>query len=360
MVRPICAIINSNALKNNLKIIKKIAYKSKVWAVLKADAYGHGIKNIYSVIKYDSDGFAILTLDEAIILRKNGCIKPILLLEGFFNREELYLIYKYFLTITIHNKWQLNNLIKFKSKYPINIYIKINTGMNRLGFPIKDVIPIINIIKKKINVYNITLMTHFADASKNSSFVKKQINNIKNIINIYHNFSYSFANSAAILWHSYSYYDWIRTGIILYGASPTGVWEDIAKKKIQPVMTLKSKIISIQKIYPGDIIGYNCQYYTNTKNRIGIIACGYADGYPRNINHNKTYVLIKGIKTLILGSISMDMIVVDLNNIPTAKIGSSVELWGENIKIDDIAKSSNTIGYELMCSVSKRVPRILK
>ncbi|QJC38378.1 alanine racemase [Enterobacteriaceae endosymbiont of Donacia fulgens] len=359
MVRPICAIINSNALKNNLKIIKNIAYKSKVWSVLKADAYGHGIKNIYPIIKNNSDGFAILTLDEAIILRKNGCNKPILLLEGFFNKEELYFIYKYFLTITIHNKWQLNSLIKYKSKYPINIYIKINTGMNRLGFPVKDVIPIINIIKNKINVYNITLMTHFADASQNSYFVKKQINNIKKNINVYHNFPCSFANSAAILWHSYSYYDWIRTGVILYGASPTGDWKDISKKKIQPVMTLKSKIISIQKIYPGDTIGYNCRYYTKKKHRIGIVACGYADGYPRNIN-NKTYVLIKGIKTLILGNVSMDMIVIDLTNIPTAKIGSSVELWGENIKIDDIAKSSNTIGYELMCSVSKRVPRILK
>lgn len=359
MVRPIYAAINSNALKNNLKIIKNIAYKSKIWSVLKADAYGHGIKNIYPIIKDDSDGFAILTLDEAIILRKNGCNKPILLLEGFFNKEELDLIYKYFLTITIHNKWQLNKLIKYKSKYPINIYIKINTGMNRLGFPVKDIISIINTIKNKIKVYNITLMTHFADASQNSYFVKKQINNIKKNISIYHNFSCSFANSAAILWHSYSYYDWIRTGIILYGASPTGNWKDISKKKIQPVMTLKSKIISIQKIYPGDTIGYNRRYYTKKKHKIGIVACGYADGYPRNISNN-TYVLIKGIKTLILGSVSMDMIVIDLTNIPTAKIGSSVELWGKNIKIDDIAKSSNTIGYELMCSVSKRVPRILK
>ncbi|QJC37153.1 alanine racemase [Enterobacteriaceae endosymbiont of Donacia thalassina] len=358
MVRPICAIIHTNALKNNLKIIKKIASKSKIWSVLKADAYGHGIKNIFPILK-NSDGFAILTLDEAIILRENGCKKPILLLEGFFNKEELCLIYKYFLTITLHNKWQLNNLIKYKSKYPINIYIKINSGMNRLGFPVKDITNIINIIKNQINVYEITLMTHFADASKNSNFIRKQINNIqKNIIN-YRNFSCSFANSAATLWHSYSHYDWIRTGIILYGASPTGNWQDIAKKKIQPVMTFKSKIISIQKISSRETIGYDCQYYTNKKYIIGIVACGYADGFPRNIN-NKTYVLIKGIKTLILGNVSMDMIAIDLTNIPEAKIGSSVELWGKNIKIDDIAKSSNTIGYELMCSVTKRVPRILK
>ncbi|QJC36332.1 alanine racemase [Enterobacteriaceae endosymbiont of Donacia simplex] len=359
MIRPIYAIINTNAVKNNFKIIKNIAYKSKIWSVLKADAYGHGIKNIFPIIKNDTDGFAVLTLDEAIILRENGYNKPILLLEGFFNKEELSLIYKYFLTITLHNKWQLNKLIKYKAKYPINIYIKINSGMNRLGFSVKDITQIINIIKNQINICKITLMTHFSDASKNSNFIKKQINNIKKNIHNYYNFSCSFANSAAILWHSYSHYNWIRTGIILYGASPTGNWKDISKKNIKPVMTLKSKIISIQKISQGETIGYNCKYYTNKKHRIGIIACGYADGYPRNIN-NKTYVLVKGIKTLILGNVSMDMIAVDLTNIPAAKIGSSVELWGENIKIDDIAKSSGTIGYELMCSVSKRVPRILK
>ncbi|QJC35517.1 alanine racemase [Enterobacteriaceae endosymbiont of Donacia sparganii] len=359
MTRPISAIININSLKNNFKIIRNIAFKSKIWLVLKADAYGHGIKNIFPVLNKKSNGFAILTIDEAIFLRINGYKKPILLLEGFFNKEELYLIYKYNLTITLHNKWQLNTLIKYKSKYPINIYIKINTGMNRLGFPTKNIIKIINIVKNQINVYKITLMTHFADASINSNFVKKQINNIKKYIHNYYEFPCSFANSAATLWHSYSHYDWIRTGIILYGASPTGDWKDISKKKIKPVMTLKSRIISIQKILPGQIVGYNCNYYTNKKRRIGIIACGYADGYPRNITA-KTYVLIKGIKTKILGNVCMDMIAVDLINIPTAKIGSSVELWGENLKIDDIAKSVNTIGYELMCSLTKRVPRILK
>ncbi|QJC34745.1 alanine racemase [Enterobacteriaceae endosymbiont of Donacia piscatrix] len=358
MVRPISAIIDTNALKNNLKIIKNIAFKSKVWSVLKSDAYGHGIKNIYSCISYNSDGFAVLTLDEAIFLRKNGCNKPILLLEGFFNKKELFFIYKYSLTITLHSKWQLNELIKYKSKYPINIYIKINSGMNRLGFPTKKIKKIIHIIKNNINISKISLMTHFAETTINSNFIEKQINNIKKYIN-YHNFSCSFANSAAVLWHKYTHYDWVRTGIILYGASPTGEWKDIAKIKIKPVMTLKSKIISIQKIYPGQIIGYNCEYYSNKKRKIGIIACGYADGYPRNIN-NKTFVLVQGIKTKILGNISMDMIVIDLLNIPTAKIGSSVELWGKNIKIDDVAKSANTIGYELMCSLSKRVPRILK
>ncbi|QJC33521.1 alanine racemase [Enterobacteriaceae endosymbiont of Donacia provostii] len=358
-MRPITVIINTNALKNNLKIIKNITLNSKIWSVLKSDAYGHGIKNIYPFINDNSDGFAVLTLDEAIYLRTKGCNKPILLLEGFFSEKELFLIYKYYLTITIHSKWQINALIKYRSYCPINIYIKINSGMNRLGFDTKKILKIINFIKNNINVSKISLMTHFSEATINSYMIKKQITKIKKSIKNYNTFSCSFANSAALLWHKYSHYNWIRTGIILYGASPTGKWKDIKDKKIQPVMTLKSKIISIQKIYPGDIVGYNCGYYSNQKRRIGIIACGYADGYPRNIN-DKTFVFIKGIKTKILGTVSMDMIAIDLLNIPKAKIGSSVELWGNNIKIDDVAKSANTIGYELMCSVSKRVPRILK
>ncbi|QJC32309.1 alanine racemase [Enterobacteriaceae endosymbiont of Donacia dentata] len=356
--RPILAIINTNALKNNFKIIKNIAFKSKIWSVLKSNAYGHGIKNIFPILK-KSDGFAVLTLEEAIILRENGCNKPILLLEGFFSKKDLYFIYKYYLTITIHNKWQIKTLIKYKSYYPLNIYIKINSGMNRLGFLPKNINNIINIIKNNINVYKITLMTHFADASKNSHFVYKQLNIIKKNIFNYNNFTCSFANSAATLWHPYTHYDWIRIGIILYGASPTGDWKDISKKKIQPVMTLKSKIISIQKVSSGDTIGYNCKYSVNTKRKIGIVACGYADGYPRNIT-SKTFVFIKGIKTKILGNICMDVLAVDLKNIPTAQIGNSVELWGNNIKIDNVAKSANTIGYELMCSLSPRVPRLLK
>ncbi|WP_211080613.1 alanine racemase, partial [Enterobacteriaceae endosymbiont of Donacia semicuprea] len=186
--RPILATINSNALKNNFKIIKNIIGKTKIWSVLKANAYGHGIKNIFPILK-KSDGFAVLTLEEAIILRKNGCDKPILLLEGFFSKKDLYLIYKYYLTITIHNKWQIKILLKYKSYYPLNIYIKINSGMNRLGFLPQNINNIINILKTNINIQNITLMTHFADASKNSHCVFKQLKIIKKNIYNYRNFT---------------------------------------------------------------------------------------------------------------------------------------------------------------------------
>ncbi|QJC28440.1 alanine racemase [Enterobacteriaceae endosymbiont of Plateumaris consimilis] len=365
MTRPIFAVINTNALKHNLQLIKNITSKSKIWSVIKADAYGHGIKNVWKSL-IQTDGFAVLTLDEAILLRKYGCNKPILLLEGIFHLKDLDIIYKYNFTITIHSYWQLNMLILNKPKYPIDIYIKINSGMNRLGFNIKNISKIIDIIKI-IKIKNITFMAHFANTSyKNYKVINNIINTINNnIINtinnniIKYNFLRSFANSAAILWHPQTYYDWVRPGIILYGASPTGNWNDIKKNKIIPVMTLNSEIISIQKLLPGNTVGYNDVYHTNKYRRIGIIACGYADGYPRNISNN-TPILVDGHVTKILGDISMDMIAVDLINIPNANIGSKVELWGENIKIDDIAQSANTIGYEIMCSLSKRVPIFIK
>ncbi|QJC29778.1 alanine racemase [Enterobacteriaceae endosymbiont of Plateumaris sericea] len=357
MTRPIFAVINTNALKHNLKLIKNIISKSKIWSVIKANAYGHGIKNIWKSL-IQTDGFAVLTLDEALLLREYGCNKPILLLEGFFNIKDLAIIYKYHLTITIHSNWQLKMLLLNKPKYPIDIYIKINSGMNRLGFNLKHIHSVINIINL-IKIKNVTFMTHFANASKKShNIINYTINYINNYINKY-NFLRSFANSAAVLWHPQTYYDWVRTGIILYGASPTGNWKDIKKNKIIPVMTLNSKIISIQKLLPGNTVGYNYSYCTNKYRRIGIVACGYADGYPKNISNN-TPILVDGHITKILGDVSMDMIAVDLINIPTANIGSKVELWGENIKIDDIAQSANTISYELMCSLSKRVPIIIK
>ncbi|QJC28890.1 alanine racemase [Enterobacteriaceae endosymbiont of Plateumaris rustica] len=357
MNRPIFAVINTNALKHNLQLIKNMTSKSKIWSVIKANAYGHGIKNVWKSL-IQTDGFAVLTLDEAISLRKYGCNKPILLLEGFFNKKDLDIVYKYNFTITIHSDWQLNMLILNKPKYNINVYIKINSGMNRLGFNLKSIPRIINIIKT-IKVKNITFMAHFANTSRKNY---KEINNIIKFINKnikQYNFLRSFANSAAILWHPQTHYDWVRSGIILYGASPTGNWKDIKKNKIIPVMTLNSEIISIQKLLPGNTVGYNDSYHTNKHRRIGIIACGYADGYPRNISNN-TPILVDGYITKILGDISMDMIAIDLINVPNANIGSKVELWGENIKIDDIAQSANTISYELMCSLSKRVPIIIK
>ncbi|QJC30228.1 alanine racemase [Enterobacteriaceae endosymbiont of Neohaemonia nigricornis] len=357
MTRPIAAIINTKNIQHNLNVIRNLVFPSKIWSVLKANAYGHGINNIWKSLIL-TDGFAVLNLSEAIFLRKKYHNKPILLLEGFFNINDLYLIYKYNLTITIHSNWQLDILINYQPKYPINIYIKINTGMNRLGFKINNIHNIIYIIKKKINIKNIAFLAHFADCSKHSHYLFQELNIIKKTIDHY-TYTRSFANSAAILWHEFMHYDWVRCGILLYGASPTSKWEDIKNLSIKPVMTLQSKIIGIQKLMPGETVGYNHQYCTNKKRRIGIIACGYGDGYPKNISNN-TSILIHGTITKILGTVTMDMIAVDLFNIPTAKIGTKVELWGDNIKIDNIAQSANTISYELMCAISSRVPRIIK
>ncbi|QJC30651.1 alanine racemase [Enterobacteriaceae endosymbiont of Macroplea appendiculata] len=356
MSRPIAAIINTKNLKNNLNIIRKIIYPTKIWFVLKDNAYGHGITNICKFL-INADGIAVLTLEEAILLRNENFRNPILLLEGFFHINDLKIIYQYNLTMVIHNKWQLNLLMQYPPIYPIVIYIKINTSMNRLGFNINSVNKIISIIEKHIHVKQIVCMAHFADTSQNTHAFLYEIKLINQILN--NNYLRSFANSAAILWHRNIYYDWVRSGILLYGASPTNSWKDISKFNFKPVTTLRSKIIGIQKLYPGTTVSYNYQYYTNIKRQIGIIACGYGDGYPKTIS-SETNILINGQKTHILGNVTMDMMAIDLINIPHASIGSNVELWGEHIKIDDVATSAKTINYELMCSLSIRVPRILK
>lgn len=353
MFRPTFAVLNIKSLKNNLKIVQKIASKSQIWAVIKANAYGHGIKNVWKSLS-SSDGFAVLNLKDAIQLRELGWEKPILMLEGFFTNKEIKIFNYYNLTSVIHSYWQIQELEKIVLRNPLNIYLKVNSSMNRLGFKNNQINYIWKKLSKNINIKNITLMAHFANTDKTND-LNLEINKINQFMN---NIKYkkSFSNSAAIVWHQQIYNDWVRAGIILYGASPNDNWNDIVNIGIKPVMSLYSKIISIQKINSGDKVGYSpyC-YQSESQKRIGIVACGYADGYPKNAPYG-TPVIVDGIKTHIIGVVCMDMLIVDLTYCEQAKIGSHVELWGENIKINEIAKLAGTIGYDIMCSLNARVP----
>ncbi|PPI88839.1 alanine racemase [Candidatus Pantoea edessiphila] len=353
MSRPIIATINQKALKHNLSVVKNLSPKSKIWSVVKANAYGHGINNICFSLS-DTDGFALLSIDEAILLRELGWKKPILLLEGFFHPNDLYLIDRYCLTTTIHSQWQITALENFLPlNNPIRIYLKINSGMNRLGFDFKSIQKIWKKLISLKNVYDVTLMMHFGNAGNRNEIIHSFKNIQKLIIGL--NCSCSISNSACVLWHPEVHYDWVRVGILLYGASPSGNWVDISNTNLQPVMTLSSKIIAIQKLKIGDSIGYGCNYQTQKPKLIGIVACGYADGYPRHAPTG-TPLLVDNKITQLLGTVSMDMMTVDLTYCPQADIGSNVELWGNHIKIDQVAKSAGTIGYELMCSLTSRVP----
>lgn len=352
MSRPIVATINQQALRHNLTVVRQAAPASRVWSVVKANAYGHGIDRVREAL-CATDGFALLNMEEAILLREQGWKKPILLLEGFFQPEDLQLIDRYRLTTSIHSNWQIKALASASLSAPVDIYLKINSGMNRLGFRPEQVSGAWQKLRALSNVGEMTLMAHFADAENPQGLIAplQRVEQAAEGLNC----PRSLSNSACTLWHPEAHFDWVRPGIVLYGASPSGDWQDIAGSGLKPVMTLSSEIIAVQQLQAGDGVGYGYRYHASTAQRIGVVACGYADGYPRHAPTG-TPVCVDGVMTQVVGAVSMDMITVDLTPCPQAGIGSAVELWGEQVKIDQVAKAAGTVGYELMCALAPRVP----
>ncbi|BET43335.1 catabolic alanine racemase DadX [Atlantibacter hermannii] len=352
MARPIVARLDLQALRQNLQVVRAAAPHSRVWSVVKANAYGHGLDRVWSSLSA-TDGFAMLNIEEAILLRERGWKGPILMLEGFFHADELALFDQYRLTTSLHSNWQVKVLANAKLNAPIDVYLKINSGMNRLGFAPDRVQTVWQQLRGLKNVGQLTLMAHFADAEQPEGIAgpMARIEQAAEGLDC----PRSLANSAATLWHQEAHYDWVRPGIVLYGASPSGEWRDVATSGLKPVMTLNSEIIGIQNLKAGDTVGYGSLYKASGEQRIGIVACGYADGYPRQAPTG-TPVMVEGVRTQTVGRVSMDMLAVDLTPCPQAGIGSSVELWGDNIKIDDVAAPSGTVGYELMCALAPRVP----
>ncbi len=348
-MRPIKATIDLAALHDNLRVAQKLAPQSKVMAVLKANAYGHGLLRAANAMK-KAAGFAVLNIEEAIKLRESGFDQTILLLEGFFDREELRLVHEYHLATVVHQEEQLR-LILQAAPGKLDVHLKINSGMNRLGFKPDD-FPSAMSALRQARVASVTLMTHFATADEPAG-VREQVTLFREITA---GLSYprSLSNSAALIRYPESHADWVRPGIMLYGATPFG---DRSAKDIgvKPAMTLSSEIIAIQNLKSGETVGYGGGYRADRSMRIGVVACGYADGYPR-VAPTGTPVLVEGDRVTTVGRVSMDMICVDLSKVPQARMGSSVELWGTNLPVDEVALSAGTVGYELLCAVAPRVP----
>lgn len=352
MSRPVLASIDLPALRQNLQIVRRAAPTSRLWAVVKANAYGHGLSRVWSALS-GADGFAMLNLEEAILLREHGWKGPILMLEGFFHADELALFDKYRLTTSVHSNWQIKALQQAKLHAPLDIYVKVNSGMNRLGFMPDRLHTVWQQLRALNNVSAMTLMSHFADAENPQGIIEPMCRIEQAAEGL--DCPRSLANSAATLWHPEAHFDWVRPGIVLYGASPSGQWQDVANSGLKPVMTLSSEIIAVQNLQAGEVVGYGGRYRTSGEQRIGIVACGYADGYPR-VAPDGTPVLVDGVRTRTVGRVSMDMLAVDLTPCPQAGIGAPVELWGKEIKIDDVASACGTVGYELMCALAPRVP----
>ncbi|EPU8562723.1 catabolic alanine racemase DadX [Yersinia enterocolitica] len=351
MPRPISATLNLPALHHNLNVVRRHVGAAKIWSVVKANAYGHGLARVWQGLAA-TDGFALLDLNEAILLREQGWQGPILLLEGFFQAQDLVLLDHYRLTTAVHSDWQLEAIKAARLTAPLNIYLKFNSGMNRLGFPIGQAQAVWQWANSLSNVGEITLMSHFANAD-NPIGADEQFAQIQQASG-HIPAARCFANSAAILRNPDTHYDWVRPGIILYGASPSGDIADIAGLGLRPVMSLHSEIIALQSLSAGQSVGYGSRYRATGAQRIGVVACGYADGYPR-VAPTGTPIMVDGILTHTVGAISMDMLTVDLSPCPQAQMGSKVEIWGENVPIDNVAQAAGTVGYELMCALAARV-----
>ena len=351
MPRPIRATISAGALAHNLTVAKGHAGSAKVWAVIKANAYGHGIERAARALK-DADGFAVLDLQEAARLRVAGVTRPILLLEGFFKTGDLPLLAKYQLTPVVHNPEQVEMLKRTELAGEITAYVKVNSGMNRLGFTVDSLRPAYNALRMHPEVKGLTLMTHFADAD-GAAGIKAQLDWFSELAKDFPA-PRSLANSAALIKFPESRADWVRPGIMLYGCSP---FPDQSAELLglKPAMTLTSELIATQHLQQGEKVGYGFSYEAAGEMTVGVVACGYADGYPRHAPTG-TPVLVAGKRARVVGRVSMDMITVDISDIPEAYIGTPVTLWGEGLPADEVAASAGTVGYELLCALAPRVP----
>ena len=357
MPRPIEALIHLQALAHNLQRARAAAPDARLWAVVKANAYGHGLARALEGLRA-ADGFALLDLAEAQSLRDLDWRGPILLLEGAFEARDLELCSRLNLWHVVHCNQQIDWLAAHKTHTPQRVFLKMNSGMNRLGFAPAAYRSAWARLNALPQVEEISLMTHFSDADVDGDGVSRQLAVFNSVTHDLPG-ERSLSNSAALLRHRLPS-DWVRAGVLSYGSAPDFPAHTIQHWGLQPAMTLRSRLIATQDLQAGDTVGYGSSYVATQPQRIGIVACGYADGYPRHCATG-TPVLVDGQRTGTVGRVSMDMLVVDLSALPQAALGTEVTLWGNGphgsqLAIDEVAHSAGTIGYELMCALAQRVP----
>ena len=350
MSRPIKAVINTGALRRNLAVVRRHAPRSSVLAVVKANAYGHGVARVARSLA-EADGLALLEIEQAVLLREGGEARRLVLLEGLFEPAELALADEHDLAIVIHHHEQLRMLDAARAGARFDVLLKINTGMNRLGFSPLAARDAIDALKAHRAVKELTLMTHFASADE-ARGVAWQMEAFDDIA-AGRGLPRCLANSAALLRYPATHGDWVRPGIMLYGCSP---FADVTAQSLglEPVMTLTSKIIAVQELRAGERVGYGGVFEATQAMRIGIVACGYADGYPRHAPGG-TPILVGAGRTRTLGRVAMDLLCVDLTGMPAAGVGSTVTLWGEGMPADEVAQAAGTVSYELLCALASRV-----
>jgi alanine racemase len=338
----------------NLARVREKAPGAQVLAVVKANAYGHGLARVLPALE-DADGLALVELEAAVALRERHYSRRILLIEGFFEQAELAEIAQRRLAVVVHDAEQVRMLEDAALPRPLEVFVKMNSGMNRLGFAPAELAKACARLSQCPGVAALRVMTHLARADEDDG--------IADALRIFDEacrglpYPRSIANSAGVIRYAEVGGDVVRPGIMLYGASPFA-YDTAAMLGLRPAMTLRSRLIAVQDLEPGDSVGYGATFTASRAQRIGVVACGYADGYPRHAPSG-TPILVCGQRTQLAGRVSMDLITCDLAGIPEARVGSPVVLWGEGLPVDDVASAAGTVGYELLCALAPRVPVVV-
>ncbi|WP_313085508.1 alanine racemase [Pseudomonas sp.] len=354
-MRPLVATVDLAALRHNYQLARQCAPGRKAFAVVKANAYGHGAVAAVQALAEIADGFAVASLEEAEQVRAAHPHARLLLLEGCFEPREYLAASELALDVAVQGEAQAAALLDTAIDRPVNVWLKLDSGMHRLGFSARALRQWHGRLAGAVQVAELNLMSHFACADERGHPLNEaQLEQFVSLLDLDFD-NRSFANSAAVLTLSAAHMDWLRPGIMLYGASP---FAELSAETLglKPVMTLAGAIIAIRDIAAGESVGYGAGWVAQRPSRIATVSCGYADGYPRAAPPG-TYVAIRGQRLPLAGRVSMDMLAVDITDLPEAALGDQVELWGAQVSVDELARACGTIGYELLTKVTGRVPR---
>lgn len=355
MGRATRAIIDLSAISHNYRLAKTLASHSNAVAVIKADAYGHGAVRVALAMESEVPAFGVACIEEALELREGGVKKPILLLEGFFTADELSLIAEHDFWTAVHRIEQIAMLEDAQMAAPVNVWLKLDSGMHRLGVDAKDYRLAYERLKACNNAADVVLMSHLACADELDKPYTLQQSELFDQTVAGLDAKQSIANSPATLGWPALHRDWIRPGLMLYGASPFEEAQ-VNADRLMAAMTLESEVIAIHELQAGDAVGYAASYVCDKDTRVGTVAIGYGDGYSRSAGTG-TPVIVNGQRARIIGRISMDMCAVDLTGLTDVDVGSKVELWGRQLSVNEVARHCGTIPYTLFTGVTKRVPR---
>ncbi|MDH4559305.1 alanine racemase [Pseudomonas sp. BN417] len=354
-MRPLIAAVDLSAIRHNYAVAKRCAPGRQAFAVVKANAYGHGVREVVSSLHGEADGYAVACLEEAAEVRALDDQARVLLLEGCFEPAEYQLAAQLGLDLVVQGQEQAEALLAAGLARPLNVWLKLDSGMHRLGFTADDLRRWHGRLRDAAQVAELNLISHFACADlRGHELNEAQLEAFLDLLTLDFD-QRSLANSAAILTIPAAHMDWLRPGIMLYGASP---FADLsaAELGLKPAMSLSAQLIAVREIAAGECVGYGATWEAARPSRIGTVSCGYADGYPRHAPSG-TPVVVNGRRVPLVGRVSMDMLAVDLSDMPQARVGDPVELWGAQLPVDELAQACGTIGYELLTKVTARVPR---